>query len=151
MANYKGFFKPRNPQKYKGDPTNIVYRSRWELLVMSRFDADPQIIWWSSEETVIPYRSPVDKRIHRYYVDFTVRLNTTDGKTKTLLIEVKPYKQTLPPVIQESKKKSKRYIQEVMTWGVNSAKWKAAREYCKDRGYEFKIMTEKELGIPEGY
>jgi hypothetical protein len=147
MATYKGYFKPRNPHKYKGDPTNIVYRSGWELKVMSRFDADINVIWWSSEETVIPYRSPIDNRIHRYYVDFTARLNTINGKTKTVLIEVKPYAQTRPPVIVENKRKSKKYINEVMTWGVNSAKWKAAREYCKDRGYEFLIMTEKELGI----
>lgn len=150
MATYKGYFKPRNPQKYKGDPTNIVYRSRWELLVMSRFDIDPNIIWWSSEETIIPYRSPVDNRIHRYYVDFTARVNTSNGRTKTVLIEVKPYAQTIPPTIQESKKKSKRYINEVMTWGINSAKWKAAKEYCKDRGYEFVIMTEKNLPV-KGY
>lgn len=147
MATYKGIFKPKNPQKYRGNPSNIIYRSRWELLVMGRFDIDPNVIWWSSEETIIPYRSPVDNKYHRYFVDFTVRLKTTEGITKTLLIEVKPAKQTKPPVIQESKKKSKRYINEVMTWGVNTAKWKAAREYCKDRGYEFMIMTEAEIGI----
>jgi len=151
MAKYQGYFKPRNPRKYKGDPTNIIYRSRWELLVMSRFDIDPNVIWWSSEETVIPYRSPVDNRIHRYYVDFTARLNKPGGGTRTVLIEVKPYKQTQPPVITEGKKKSRKYINEVMTWGVNSAKWKAARAYCKDRGFEFMIMTEHELGIPKGY
>lgn len=147
MATYKGIFKPKNPQKYKGDPTNIIYRSRWELLVMGRFDSDPNVIWWSSEETIIPYRSPLDNRIHRYFVDFTAKLNTFDGKTKTVLIEVKPASQTVPPVIQESKTKSRKYINEVMRWGINSAKWKAAKEYCKDRGYEFMIMTEKEIGI----
>ncbi len=151
MAKYQGYFKPRNPQKYKGDPTNIIYRSRWELIVMNRFDIDPNVIWWSSEETIIPYRSPVDNRIHRYYVDFTARLNKPDGGTRTVLIEVKPYKQTQQPVITESKKKSRKYINEVMTWGVNSAKWKAARAYCKDRGFEFMIMTEHELGLPKGY
>jgi hypothetical protein len=114
---------------------------------MGRFDIDPNVLWWSSEETIIPYRSPVDNKYHRYFVDFTVRLKTVDGSTKTLLIEVKPAAQTKPPVIQESKKKSKRYINEVMRWGVNSAKWKAAKEYCKDRGYEFMIMTEAEIGI----
>jgi len=68
-----------------------------------------------------------------------------------VLIEVKPFKQTQPPTITESKKKSRKYVNEVMTWGVNSAKWKAAREYCKDRGFEFIIMTENELGLPKGY
>lgn len=147
MATYKGKFRPNNPQKYRGDPTNIIYRSRWELMVMGRFDKDPNVIWWASEETIIPYRSPVDNRYHRYFVDFTVRLKTREGKTKTVLIEVKPYAQTQPPMIQEGKKKSRRYINEVMTWGVNSAKWKAAKEYCADRGYEFMIMTENELGL----
>lgn len=145
MAKYQGYYKPRNPDKYKGDPTNICYRSGWELKVMQRFDADSNVIWWCSEETVIPYRSPVDNRIHRYYVDFTARMKTTNG-TKTVLIEVKPAAQCRPPAIMEGKK-TRGYIKEVLTWGVNSSKWKAAREYCKDRGYEFIIMTEKELGI----
>ena len=145
MRTYKGKFKPKNPQKYKGDPTNIVYRSRWELMVMTRLDNDPKVIWWQSEETIIPYKSPVDGRWHRYFVDFCARLMKPDGGTRTILIEVKPHAQTQPPMIKESK--SRKYIQEVMTWGVNSAKWKAAEEYCKDRGYEFIILTEKELGI----
>lgn len=146
-ATYKGFFKPKNPHKYRGDPTNIIYRSRWELLAMGRFDIDPNVIWWSSEETIIPYRSPKDNRIHRYFVDFTVNIRNIKGTTETVLIEVKPAKQTVPPVIQENKRKSKTYINEVVQWGVNSAKWKAAKEYCKDRGYHFKIITENELGI----
>jgi len=143
---YQGRFNAKNPNKYKGDPSNIIYRSRWELLVMDRFDKDPNVLWWNSEETIIPYRSPVDGRIHRYFVDFTARMKTTDGKTKTVLIEVKPSAQTKPPVIKEGKK-DRRYIQEVMTWGVNEAKWKAATEYCKNRGFEFIILTEKELNI----
>jgi len=146
MATHKGYFKPSNPHKYKGDPTDIIYRSRWELVVMGRLDKDPNVIWWGSEETVIPYRSPIDNRIHRYYVDFTVRVKEVTGATKTKLIEVKPASQCAPPPLMEGKK-TKRYINEVMRWGVNSAKWKAAREYCKDRGYEFLIMTEHEIGI----
>lgn len=146
MATHKGYFNPRNPNKYKGDPTNIIYRSRWESVLMSRLDRDPNVIWWQSEETIVPYRSPVDNRIHRYYVDFTARLKTPNGGTRTVLIEVKPAAQCRPPPLMEGRK-TKRYINEVMRWGVNSAKWKAAREYCKDRGYEFIIMTEKELGI----
>lgn len=146
MATYKGIYKPINPDKYKGDPTNIIYRSWWEYRYMHVLDTDPTVMWWQSEETVIPYRSPVDQRIHRYFVDFTVKYKTKTG-SKTILVEIKPFKQTQPPVITEAKKKSRKYINEVMTWGVNSAKWKAAREYCKDRGYEFIIMTENELGV----
>jgi hypothetical protein len=146
MATYKGYFRPKNPHKYRGDSTNIIYRSRWELVVMDRLDKDPNVIWWGSEETIIPYRSPVDNRIHRYYVDFTIRVKEATGAIKTKLIEVKPASQCTPPPLMEGKK-SKRYISEVLRWGVNSAKWKAAREYCKDRGYEFLIMTEHEIGI----
>ena len=147
MATYKGYYKPRNPDKYRGDPTNIVYRSRWESILMARLDQDPNVLWWQSEETIIPYRSPIDNRIHRYFVDFTVKVRNAEGKTKTLLVEVKPAKQTKPPVISEAVKRNKRILNEIATWGVNSAKWKAAKEYCKDRGYEFIIMTEKELGV----
>lgn len=146
MATTKGYFKPLNPDKYKGDVSNIVYRSRWEFVYMARLDKDPDVIWWQSEETIIPYRSPVDNRIHRYYPDFVVRKKTKEG-TKTIVVEIKPYAQTLPPTITEGKKKSRKYVNEVMTWGVNSAKWKAAREFCRDRGYIFEIITEKELGL----
>lgn len=146
MATYKGFFKPLNPDKYKGDPTNIIYRSRWELLYMSRLDKDPEVIWWQSEETIIPYRSPVDNKIHRYFPDFVVKRKTPKG-TKTQVIEIKPYAQTIPPVITEGKRKSRKAINEVLTWGVNSSKWKAAREFCKDREFEFLIITERELGL----
>lgn len=146
---YKGYFKPKNPQKYKGNPTNIIYRSRWELTVMSRFDNDPNVIWWASEEMSIPYRSPVDGRIHRYYPDFIVKLKDAAGKEKKVIIEVKPFYQTQAPERHNSKggKPSRRYINEVMTYGVNEAKWKAAQEYALDQGYEFKILTEKELGL----
>ena len=141
MALYQGFFKPKNPQKYKGDHTNIVYRSSWELKLMHRLDDDPNIMQWSSEETIIPYKSPIDGRWHRYFVDFYVK--KTNGEV--LLVEVKPKAQTVPPKVQS--KKTKRYINEVVTWGKNQAKWAAAEEYCKDRKWKFVIMTEVELGI----
>jgi len=146
MKTYKGFFKPKNPQKYRGDPTNIIYRSRWETIVMDRFDRDPNVISWGSEEVIVPYRSPIDNRVHRYFVDFIVTTINKDGRKETALIEVKPAIQTRPPVLKENKK-NKRYIQEVMTWGVNEAKWKAATDYCENRGWKFIIITEKELGL----
>lgn len=142
---YKGKFRPLNPGKYKGDPTNIIYRSRWELVYMSRLDKDPTVIEWSSEEHIIPYRSPLDNRTHRYFPDFYVKKKMSDGKTESALIEIKPKKETVPP--QVINKPNKRYINEVATWGKNSAKWKAAREYCKDRGWKFEILTEDHLGI----
>lgn len=128
-----------------GDSTNIIYRSTWECKMMSWFDANPDILTWASEEIQIPYLSPVDSRWHRYFPDFLVRMRTKDGKLRTMMLEVKPKKQTKPPEVQ--KRVTKRYISEVATYGVNSAKWKAAEEYCLDRGWEFKIITEDHLGL----
>jgi len=145
MKTYKGFFKPKNPSKYKGDPTNIIYRSRWELKLMGRLDSDPGVVQWSSEEIIIPYKSPIDGKWHRYFVDFYVKKYNGD----VFLVEVKPYSQTKPPEIPQ--KQTKRYINEVVTWGTNQAKWKAAKEYCEDRKWQFIIMTEHELGIKFRY
>lgn len=143
---YKGVFRPNNPKKYKGDPSNIIYRSRWELVLMTRLDAHPDVLEWSSEEVVIPYRSPIDNRVHRYFVDFYVKKrNASDGKIETVLIEVKPKAQTKPPAVQ--KKATRRYITEVQTWGVNSAKWNAAEKFCQERGWKFQIFTEDHLGL----
>ena len=131
---YKGKFRPKNPQKYKGDPNNIVYRSSWEAKVMNYFDQNPDIISWASEELVIPYLSPIDNRWHRYFPDFTLRT-----KSGTFVVEVKPEKQSRPPQVKS--RKTKQYIHEVMTWGVNQAKWKAAIDYCKDRQWKFIVMV----------
>ena len=132
-----------------GDPTNIIYRSGWELKLMSYLDGNNNVIRWSSEEVVILYKSPIDGRRHRYFPDFYVeQINTNDNIDK-ILIEVKPKYQTIPPVVQttKTKKPTKRYINEVKTWGVNQAKWIAAQEFCKDRGWKFQIMHEDHLGI----
>jgi len=143
--SYKGYFKPKNPAKYKGNPTNIIYRSSWELKLMDYLDKHPDVIQWSSEEFCIPYRSPVDNRIHRYFPDFCVRKKNKDGVIETVVIEVKPKSQTQEP--KKPAKVNKRYINEVFTWGINSAKWKAAQEFCADRNWTFQIFTEQELKI----
>ena len=142
---YQGIFRPKNPQKYIGDSNNIVYRSSWECRVMNWFDQNDDIISWASEELIVPYKSPIDNRFHRYFPDFIVKVKTRDGTMKTLMIEVKPKKQTMPP--EPRKRVTKQYVTEVTTYGVNQAKWKAANEYCLDRGWEFKIMTEEHLGL----
>lgn len=147
MAYHQGKFKAKNPSKYRGDVSEIIYRSSWELKLMMRLDSNPNVLWWSSESTVIPYRSPVDGKVHRYFVDFSVCLNQVDGSTKKMLIEVKPAVQTKAPVLQEGKKQTRKYVKEVLTYGVNQAKWKAATEFAKRHGFEFKVFTEKELGI----
>lgn len=147
----KGKFKPKNPHKYEGDVTNIVWRSQWEALFMRYVDMHPHVVKWSSEEVVIPYISPVDGRWHRYFMDFKVTMKKGDV-TQTVLVEVKPHKQTLPPDISKAKmlkggKPGMRYLNEVKTYGINQAKWEAAREYCADRGWTFLIFTEYELGL----
>lgn len=140
---YKGRFSPKNPKKYAGDPTNIIYRSLWELKVMRYLDENTNILEWRSEEIAIPYISPLDNRYHRYFPDFIIKAKLPDGKTQTMMIEVKPKQQTKEP--QKKKRITKAYITEVTTWGVNQAKWKAAEEYCLDRGWIFKILTEDEI------
>lgn len=142
---HQGYFKPKNPHKYRGDPTNIIYRSGWELKFMLYVDSHPEIIEWGSEEFSIPYRSPIDNRIHRYFPDFYIKKKTKDGKNQTLVVEIKPLKQTIEP--QKQNKRTKRYINEVMTWGINSSKWHAAEQFCKERNWQFLILTEKELNI----
>ena len=146
MAKYhQGKYKPKNPEKYEGDPTGIVYRSSWELKFMNWCDSNTAIIKWQSEETIIPYICSTDGKWHRYFIDFKIKVRDRSGTVKTYLVEIKPYAQTQPP--QPPKRQSKRFIQEVMTWGKNDSKWKYAKEYCKDRGLEFVILTEYDLGI----
>lgn len=142
--SYKGWFKPKNPNKYKGDASNIVYRSSWELQVMKYLDDNPAVIWWASEELFVKYVSPVDNKVHRYFPDFIVRTKRKDGSESTIMMEVKPHKQTQMPT---QKRKTKRFLQEVAEYAVNQEKWRAADLFCKEHGWEFKIITEKELGL----
>ena len=142
---YSGLFKPRNPQKYVGDPNNIVYRSSWEVKVMTWLDLNDSILSWASEELIVPYKSPIDGKWHRYFPDFLVKMRTKDGQLKTMMLEVKPKKETAPP--PKPKRITENYINAVKTWGVNEAKWKAAIEYCNDRMWEFRVITEDHLGL----
>lgn len=142
---HKRKYKPINPSKYLGDHTNIIMRSSWETKFAIWCDKNPSVVSWSSEETIVPYVSPVDNRAHRYFIDFKIQVNTSEGKKKTYLVEIKPDYQTRPPVAPS--RKNKKYITEVMTWGVNDAKWRAAKQYALDRGWEFLILTEYHLGI----
>ena len=141
--SYKGKYRPKNASKYAGDPTKVIYRSLWERRFMVFCDNNESIKAWGSEEIVIPYMSPIDGKIHRYFVDFIVELINKNGKKEVVLIEVKPKAQCKAP--EKKNKVTRRYLREVKTWGVNSAKWRAAREFAENRGWEFKIMTEDEL------
>ena len=142
---YSGKYRPTNPRKYKGDPTNVIYRSLWERKFMQWCDLNSDILQWGSEEFFIPYRSPVDKRVHRYFPDFYVQCRTTHGTIAEYVIEVKQLKQTAPPI--KKKRVTKKYITEVTRYAINEAKWKAANKYCKQRNMQFKILTEKELKV----
>lgn len=138
MATYSGKYKVKHRSKYKGDPDNVVYRSMWERHCFHWCDMNPQIKYWSSEEVVIPYLWEIDKKYHRYFMD----LKITFKNGKTMLVEIKPEKETVPP---KKPDRSKRYINEAMTYVKNQNKWQAAAEYAKDRGWGFEIWTEKTL------
>ena len=141
---YKGFYKVKNREKYNGDPDNVVYRSSWELRVLKWLDDNPNVIWFASEELPIPYVSPIDNKVHRYFPDFVVRIKQKNGKEVTVMLEVKPEKQTQKPV---QKRKTKRFLEEAATYAVNQEKWRAADLFCKEHGWQFKLITEKDLGL----
>jgi hypothetical protein len=149
MANYnntyKGTYRVEHAAKYKGDITQIVYRSTWELRFMKWCDFNPSVLEWGSETVIIPYISPIDKRVHRYFVDFYMKVLDKSGVTKKYLVEIKPEKFTKPPT--KPKRITKKFIDEVFQYGVNEAKWKAAFEFCEDRNMKFLILTEKDLGL----
>lgn len=144
MAKYlQGSFNPKNINKYAGNPTNICYRSSWELKYMQWCDANPNIIKWNSEEVVIPYRCDTDSKIHRYFCDFQMQVKTASGEIKTYLVEIKPAAQCEPPKFPG--RQTKRYINESLTYVKNQSKWKQAEQYARDRGWEFVVLTEKHL------
>jgi len=146
-GSYKGFYTPTNPHKYRGDPKNCVYRSLWERRFMVFCDTNPNITEWSSEEVIIPYRSPFDKKIHRYFVDFWIKTKNKDGLEENTLIEIKPKKKTVQPSMPSGAgaRVSRGKMTEVRDWMVNSAKWEAAREFCADRKWKFQILTEDDI------
>lgn len=143
MPTYKGFYRVKNPAKYEGDFKNVIYRSHWEMQVFRWCDTNDQVLKWSSEEIVVPYWYPLDKKYHRYFVD--VKFSTKDG---TFLVEIKPKSQTVPP--KKPSRQTKRFLEEARTYVKNQCKWKAADEFAKDKGWQFVIWTEdtiKSLGI----
>ena len=142
---YKGKFIPTNTKKYRGNPTNIIYRSLWERKFMVYCDLNENILEWGSEEIIIPYRSPLDSRVHRYFPDFYIKVLEKNGSVKRYIIEIKPKRQCQEPKVQS--KKTKKYIYEVTEYAKNQAKWEAATDYCADRRWQFKVLTEDDLGI----
>lgn len=141
----QGKYSPKFPEKYKGNVCEIYYRSSWERKFMVWCDKNENILEWQSEEKYVPYRSPIDNRIHRYYPDFLIKVKESDGSIKRYMIEIKPKRQTVPP--PKPQRQTKKYLNEVYEYAKNQSKWEAAREYCADRGWEFKVITENELNI----
>ena len=141
---YKGKYIPKNPQKYKGNPSQIIYRSLWERKFMVYCDKNDKVIEWGSEEVLVPYRSPWDGKIHRYFPDFYIKIKQSSGGVKKFIIEVKPEYQCKQPN-KTPKKRTRKWYKEVQTYGINQAKWKSAIDWCANRGMEFKILTEKHL------
>ena len=144
----KSFFRPSFDMLNTDDANNIICRSTWETKFCNYCDLNENILEWASEEFYIRYRSPVDNQVHRYFPDFLIKVKENTGEIKTYVIEVKPKKQTKPP--KKRKKVTDSYLYECKTYAVNTAKWKAAEEFCKNRKIEFKIITEQELGIYNG-
>ena len=117
----------------------------WERRFMQYCDTNDSIVAWSSEEVIVPYRSPLDGKIHRYFVDFWIKTRDSDNNEKCILIEIKPKNMTEKPTISEGKKMTRGAMLKMRDWIINSTKWEAARNYCLDKGWEFKILTEKEI------
>lgn len=136
----QGVFTPKNKEKFKGN--YALYRSGLELKFMRFCDENANVLWWSSEQVVVPYISPLDSRVHSYYVDNLVVIKEGD-QVKRYLIEIKPSKQTKPPTTKY--KNRKHFLYEQAMYIKNQAKWQAATEYCKKKNLEFIIITEKEL------
>lgn len=109
---------------------------------MMFLDTHPEVLEWQSEEIIIWYLDPTMGRRRRYFPDFLVKT-----RTGTTLIEVKPDHQTKP---SQAKTTSKRYLKEQLEYARNMAKWQAAEAFAKQRGWEFKIMTQHHLGIKNG-
>jgi hypothetical protein len=142
--NYtQGIFTMLKREKYKGTHP-CIYRSSLEYKVMRWFDNNPNVVSWGSESIIIPYISPIDNRMHRYFVDFFAHLKEQSGTIKKLIIEIKPYSQTIQPKVSKNKK-NKTMIYEQTQWVTNQAKWQAAEAWSKSKGYSFIILTEKHI------
>lgn len=141
---YKGKYRPENPTKYVGDSTNIIYRSLLERRFMVFCDKNPNILKWASEEMYVPYVSPLDNRVHRYFVDFLIEVKEKDGNTQTYLIEIKPSRQCVEPKNNDNKSR-RTFLKEMKNWAINTSKWKAASEFANKQNWKFKIITEKNL------
>ena len=134
---YKGKYKCKNPDKYKGRVGHIIYRSLWERKFMLYCDKVNAVLEWSSEEISIWYRSPADSKMHRYYPDFWIKYINLRGEIREKLIEIKPKAQTRPPKYMHGS--------AYKTYQINDAKWRSAIKYCREDDMQFQILTEDHL------
>lgn len=139
----QGIFKPKNISKYKGS-SPIIYRSGLELKYMRWLDENRHIVSWGSESVVLPYVKPTDGKIHKYFLDFNFRIKDKQGNIKKFIVEVKPAKQCNPPK-KTGRKKPTTLIKEQITYATNCSKWEAAKQWAKKNGYNFIIVTEKDI------
>jgi hypothetical protein len=147
MGKYhQGKYRPQNPKKYKGDANNIVYRSSWERTFAKWCDLQESVVSGGSEEKCLWYYDPVSKKKRRYFPDFIIRVRESDGLIVTRMIEIKPHSQVVGPPTNP-KRKTKAWLNQVHTYVTNMAKWDAARGVCENRGWQFVIVTEYELGL----
>ena len=141
---YQGKFTPKHPKKYVGDPTNIVFRSSWELNVLRWLDSTPDVLSYASEELVVPYYLPTDGRWHRYYPDFLVNVRAKNNTTQVWMVEVKPYAQTQDPS-KKTYTSKRRQLRESMEYAKNQCKWQAAKAFCAGKNWKFVVLTERDL------
>lgn len=138
MAAAAGRFIPKNPKKYVGrSVNNIMFRSSWELYFLKWLDSNDAVLRWGSEELAIPYVSPVDNRVHRYFPDMIIMYRDNTGAVRKEIIEIKPYKESV-----ETPRMTARDAQALQ---VNKAKWIAAAQWAERNGAVFRVMTEKTL------
>ena len=138
---YQGYYIPKNPEKYVGDLTKIRFMSSWELQTHQFFDNNQKILKWSSEGIVVPYLNPLDKKMHRYYIDYWIEYTDANGKLCRDLIEVKPKNQT-----KTSRAKNPRTkLYEDARYAINIAKWTAAKKFAAEHGWNFRILTEEQV------
>ena len=149
---HQGVYILKNPIKYLGDPQKVVYRSSWEFAFCKFCDHSDNVKRWSAENIEISYQISNDvgqTEVHRYYPDFYVEMIKANDKEsyERLVIELKPLKETLPPVKpkKQTMKVLENYEYSLRTFKKNLHKWAYAKEWCERRHLKFVIITEDEL------
>lgn len=142
----QGFYKPIHPEKYIGNLNQIVFRSSYELKAFKWCDLTENIISWGSEEINIKYYDYLTNKIRRYYPDLILMVKESEETTRKYIVEIKPHKQTIKPK-SSKRKKQETYLTECLTYEKNQMKWNAAKNFCEENGFIFKIITEKDLQI----